>query len=562
MKIKRTFAPTMREALNIVKKEQGDDAVILGNNKVPGGVEIISAIDYDQARINAESALSSVTQQNASYSSFASAPTIPRSNPSVQSTPATRVTESVTHQSINTVESTSVEQLNRLEPVFGDLDFGPATSKKPVKVRNSYPTTAPKNPQKTSFDWQSSAAPKAEDTIEFNGKAHAQKLLDAIKNTQTEQFVKTNEGLSQLDLSSSEKQKTVTQEVAPTVEAEAEKAETQIAVEVKKEATEEVVTTAVIVDAVQPALTEMKDEMRHLRQLMQSQLTSLDWDKYKQRNPLRTVLLNLLTELGIGADVCERLVNQMDIANDDPQLMWRQAMGVLSKMLPTNNSRILEEGGVVALVGSTGVGKTTTIAKMAARFAHEHGKRSVALISTDNFRIGAQEQLQQYAKLLQIPLLTSNSSDELADRLTMLSDKKLVLIDTTGVSQNDMKLSEQFHSLQKDSPQIQPLLVMSANTQLAALNQTIINFEKVRLAGSIITKVDEAASLGGVITASIRHHLPINFCGLGQQVPEDFETAKSNRLISKAVTLMQQYKETPNAETMAMRFNKVVAFGQ
>lgn len=542
MKIKRTFAPTMREALNIVKQEQGDDAVILGNNKVPGGVEIISAIDYDQAKINAQ-----VQQQARQSKKLRSRSTqTPVSPP-----PVVKATQSPKADIIKPVfaETAPIEQ--RHEPVLGDLAEEPFSKPAlPTTMHNA--SLAQTN--KESLDWTQIIANEqaaSSETTDFNGAAHAEELLNTIKELQVQ--------LAQKNKAETEKlkpQKTNTQQTEVMQASTTSKQQFTVDKQTNNDNSSQQ-----SVNSVQPAIEEMKEEMKNLRQIMQSQLTALDWNHYKQRNPLRVVLLNLLTELGIGSDVCERILNQMDIDHESPQHMWRHAMGVLSKTLPIQADTLLERGGVYALVGSTGVGKTTTIAKLAARFAHIHGKRSVALVSTDNFRVGAQEQLQQYAKLLEIPLLTANSSEELADCLTMLSDKRLVLIDTAGMSQNDMKLSEQFHTLHKGSPDIQPLLVLSANTQLAALNQTIDTFEKVRLAGAIVTKVDEAASLGGVMTAAIRHHLPIHFCGLGQQVPEDLEVAKSHRLISKAVALMQHYKETPNSETMAMRFQNIVSFG-
>ena len=269
-----------------------------------------------------------------------------------------------------------------------------------------------------------------------------------------------------------------------------------------------------------------------------------------------------MSEMGLGADICEIVFSHLDQLNNDPQKVWQQALGILARCLPENRRDLLAEGGRIALVGSTGVGKTTTIAKLAARFAHNHGKRSVAMISTDQFRIGAQEQLTHFARLLEIPLLLASNGEELADRLDMLSDKKLVLIDTAGMSQSDLKLSEQFHRLQHASPKIRPYLVLSANTQLAAINQTILNFKKVKLAGAFVTKLDEAASLGGIITASIRHRLALTYCGTGQRVPEDLEAARNHRLISKAVSLMQRYSESFDQEALALRYNHIIIKNQ
>lgn len=548
MKIKRTFAPTMREALNIVKLEQGDDAVILGNNKVPGGVEIISAIDYDQAQINAELAAQAAVKRKKIQ--------LKQKDTPVSMTPKLQDPIQNNNQDLGLVTEGPVA--DRREPVFGDINVSDnEKASAPENISAFDKNNCQSISDKTTFDWQSDSPSIKEKAVEFNGKAHAEDLLNSIKDLQTQltdsKVVSEKQEEKKIhDDSRFQKPQMVNDDQHQASQLQKDLLdETSVVAEIKPEQA----------DLMQPVLNEMKEEMRNMRQLMQSQLTALDWDRYKQRFPIHSVILNLLTELGIGSDICERVINQMDLNSEDPQLMWRHAIGLLSKLLPASTDTLLDKGGVYALVGSTGVGKTTTIAKIAARFAHMHGKRSVALISTDNFRIGAQEQLQQYAKLLQIPLLTANSSDELSDCLEMLNDKKLVLIDTAGVSQNDMRLSEQFHTLHKGSPNIQPLLVLSANTQLAALEQTIKNFEKVRLAGSIVTKLDEAASLGGVITTSIRHHLPIDFCGLGQQVPEDLEVAKNYRIISKAVALMQKFKETPNADTMAMRFNKIVSFG-
>ena len=182
----------------------------------------------------------------------------------------------------------------------------------------------------------------------------------------------------------------------------------------------------------------------------------------------------------------------------------------------------------------------------------------MALISTDNYRVGAQDQLQHFARMLEIPLLTANSAEELADRLHMLSDKALVLIDTAGMSQTDVRLYEQFHELQAGAPEIKPYLVLSANTQLAAMNATVNCFERARLAGAIVTKIDESASLGGVLTASIRYHLPLVYCSDGQRVPEDLHQAKNHRLVSKAVSLMQKSSERSDKELLAFRYNHLI----
>ena len=480
MRIKRTFATTMRDALALVKQEQGPDAVILGNKKVPGGVELISAIDYDESTV-------------AQYA--AAAP--PPANMKIDS--GRQENDVASDAWTGSTYNDSFD--NRREPVLGPVAGAPPKQ----KIEPARPPAWLERELRRSDE-----ALQAQVPVKPVPKAAPKRKPAARKPEQTRQ--------------------------APRAKVKSQA--------VKQQG--------------QPMIDEVKLELKSLRDLMESQLSVLQWDRFSQSHPVRTVLLNLMSEMGLGTDICEIVISHLDQLNDDPHKVWQQALGILASCLPMSRRDLLAEGGRIALVGSTGVGKTTTIAKLAARFAHTHGKRSVAMISTDHFRIGAQEQLQHFARLLEVPMLTANNSEELADRLDMLADKKLVLIDTAGMSQRDLRLSEQFHRLQSNAPQIKPYLVLSANTQLAALNQTIQNFSKSRLAGAFVTKLDEAASLGGIITVSIRHQLGLTYCGTGQRVPEDIEVAKKHRIISRAVSLMQDYSEQSDQESLALRYNHII----
>ena len=513
MRIKRTFAPTMRDALLLVKQEQGADAVILGNKKVPGGVEILSAIDFDEAAV----------------SRMASSAPLPA--PAPAAAPSDAASDAATDSWVG-----SLLNDGRKEPTLGP-------------VAGSAPQPRPKMP---SFDAlhgaqlaelqataQPSPAASPAPARRPAAAATAGAPAPAKQPVQKTSARKTSARINSVGKKPAVTKSAVKKVLAKKAAASPARKRTQAAPE-------------------KPVIDEVKHELQNLRDLMESQLSVLQWDRFSQKHPVRTVLLNLMSEMGLGTDVCEIVLSHLDQLNEDPHKVWQQALGILARCIPLSRRDLLAEGGRIALVGSTGVGKTTTIAKIAARFAHAHGKRSVAMISTDQFRIGAQEQLQHFARLLEIPLLMAGNSEELGDRLDMLADKKLVLIDTAGMSQRDLRLSERFHQLQAGAPEIKPYLVLSANTQLAALNQTILNFGKVRLAGAIVTKIDEAASLGGIITASIRHQLNLAYCGTGQQVPEDLEPAKSHRLISRAVSLMQQYGEQLDQEALALRYNHII----
>jgi flagellar biosynthesis protein FlhF len=561
MKIKRTFAPTMREALSLVKQEQGADAVILGNKKVPGGVEIISAIDYDESTVTG--AQTSNNQSNISDFRPDDNELTARANRPLSNRQTSNDLASDTW-----VGSLVTDQPNgRREPTLGPVAGIPkkkivTPAKPPAWLEQAF-ERAEKMPgsKQTSPNLRQDFRPQP-DKVSI-GVSQSPIVNDKQTPAVAKKPISTNRGqpqplaaqsdyLQAEPLHSAPYQPESFQQVKPKQnKSQKTQLNTSIPPEQKTPKTSKV-------NVSEPMIDEVRTELKGLRDLMQSQLSVLQWDQFAKRHPVRTVLLNLMSDLGLGSDICEIIISHLDELNQDPHKVWQQALGILAKCLPVNRTDILADGGRIALVGSTGVGKTTTLAKLAARFSHIHGKRSVAMISTDHFRIGAQEQLQHFARLLELPLLTANTSEELSDRLDMLADKKLVLIDTAGMSQHDLRLSERFHRLQNSAPQVKPYLVLSANTQLAALNQTIKCFSKVQLAGAIVTKLDEAASLGGVITASIRHQLPLTYCGTGQRVPEDLEPAKSHRIISKAVALMQSYSEAEDQETLAVRFNNIV----
>ncbi len=214
---------------------------------------------------------------------------------------------------------------------------------------------------------------------------------------------------------------------------------------------------------------------------------------------------------------------------------------------------------IVALVGATGVGKTTTVAKLAARYMLRHGANRVALVTTDSFRIGAHQQLRTYGKILGLPVYIANDADELRTTLEGLRDKDLVLIDTAGMSQRDLRLNEQFELLRQSSrqlsSQIQSYAVLSTTTQRVALDETLRALEQVELSGCILTKTDETVALGEALSVVRRHRLPVAYVCDGQRVPEDIHPARAAKLVSQAVALMRRYEtELPEEDEMAIAF--------
>jgi len=304
-------------------------------------------------------------------------------------------------------------------------------------------------------------------------------------------------------------------------------------------------------------MSEMKSELKSLRAVIENQQVLSEWGAIAQQHPLRIPLYKRFTEMGLSQDVCKYLVKGLDDLSDVEQAM-QAALKQLVHQLPIANDDIINQGGVYAMVGPTGVGKTTTIAKLAARFAMRHGQRHVALISTDNYRIGAHEQLMTYGRLLGVPVHTANTDQELDQLLRKLDDKKLVLIDTAGMSQRDVRLSEQFAHLGNKSSIIKSYLVLSANAQLATLDEAIKSFKKANLAGCILTKLDEAVSLGGLLSAMIKHHLPAAYVSHGQRVPEDLQPARAKDLVGDALSRMRYHREPSDEDFMAVAFSSDV----
>lgn len=295
-----------------------------------------------------------------------------------------------------------------------------------------------------------------------------------------------------------------------------------------------------------PTLVAMQREMRTLRGLLENQLSHLAWSNATPQGSAQLVLLGRLRALGLGAQLAQGIVAKVPETTDSERA-WRAALGVLAHLIRTTDDDILSRGGVVSVVGPTGVGKTTMVAKLAARYALRHGKRHVALVSTDNFRVGACEQLQTYGRLLGVPVYWAADGAELTTVLADLADKHLVLIDTAGMSQRDLGLAERLAALAPGQREVQTYLALAANVQLVTLQEIAQNYRRVPLAGCLITKVDEAASLGEVISTVVQHDLPVAYVGDGQRVPEDLQPARANNLIARAAALARPAKPAPIA---------------
>lgn len=298
-----------------------------------------------------------------------------------------------------------------------------------------------------------------------------------------------------------------------------------------------------------PLFHNMQTELKSLRGLLVSQLSGLAWENESKYHPMRARILQRLIALGLSPQLSRELATQAEEANDIDS-NWRKVLGSVAHRLPVMNDEILNHKGIVAVVGATGVGKTTTIAKLAARYLLRHGQRSVALITTDNYRVAAHEQLRSYARIMGAPLRVAADVDSLQEALHAFREKDLVLIDTAGMSQRDMRLSEQFSLLKSAGHRLQTFIALTANSQRSVLADVVRAFKAVPLAGCVLTKVDETTSLGGALSVAIEQQLPIAYISDGQQVPEDLHPARAHALLSRAIAIMQEVgaKDDPTSQ--------------
>ncbi|MCP4407866.1 MAG: flagellar biosynthesis protein FlhF [Gammaproteobacteria bacterium] len=414
MRIKRFFAADMRQAIRLVRTEQGPEAVILSSRAVNGGIEIISAMDYDQ-RLVSEMVY-----------------TAEKNRPSQEVEPVTKITEHSDRKVQGRLEEHAVsEQLTTPPPVAVKPQVLPASTEvgRPL-------------------------------------------VLD----------LKTQD----------------------------------------------------------PALKALQQDLAAMKGLLREQLSGLAWGDYSRNQPVRAQHVKRLKRLGFSPSLSRELADAVQEIND-PVKSWREVLYRVAKKIPTSQGGIIEQGGTIALVGPTGVGKTTTLAKLAALFALRHGRDQVAMVNVDTFRIGAQKQLQTYGQILSVPVITTRL-DELGMVLDGLTDKKLILIDTAGFGPRDPRNKKRFQLYSKISS-ITTYLTIASNIQRNALDEVVRTFGTMGLKGCILTKLDEAANLGDALSVIIRHGLPLVYVSDGQRVPEDLHPARVNNLLTRAVSLAKKFNE-------------------
>ena len=473
MKIKRYTAPSMREALARVRAEQGADAVILSSRRGEEGIEVIAAVDYDEALF---------VEAN-------------RQRSAVSQTPAPAPRE----PAISRAQPTAAQSPKLIPAHFQRLTM----SSLPVAavLRDSLPATVSTTRSETV---RTSAAAKP------SHPAHPSQPAQP----------------SQLARPSQQPQPARPPQSSPPVRADAN-------------------------------YTAMQRELKDMRQMLESGFAGMTWNDKRVREPLKARVLEELSAMGIAPDVASTLaeLTPRRTTLENPSHI---PLALLVKHLPVVDDLSSVSGGIMAVVGPTGAGKTTTIAKLAARWCMRHGAKDLALVSTDSYRIGARDQLTTYARVLGAPMYAANTGKELAALLERLKSKKLILIDTAGMGTRDARLAGQLAVLKQGAPRARVLLALPAQSEGHALEEIVQAFAPLNPVACILTKVDEAASLGAVISTTLRHRLKIAYVCDGQRVPEDMHAAHQNRvsLVRTALSLKDGRPAVRDEAYLARNFGR------
>jgi len=533
MNIKRFFGKNSREALGLVKKALGENAIILSNRSVNGGNEIMAFKEEDiNALIHEEMGVHQNYSQQADFNpnEFIANHQTAQNHQYNQAFQRDFLRPDMTksHQTKVMAEEHAALQLLAQQvkptlPVNRKSEQTP-TITKPVFERIDKPLAEVNPVSQQAVKAQATSAQDHSQMAEMlkemsNMRREIESQLASFKPSE----LKPLESLPKQAMMHAPKQ------------AQLQTQDNLIQTSAKQH---QVDLPAPMIQS--PQMMEMLAEMRNMRSAFESKLTSLNWANISHRNPLKAQILSLMLNAGFSAALSRQIAEKLpDTINGktmtaDLAKVWVKSVLALNLHTIQHEHDIFDRGGIFALIGPTGVGKTTTTAKLAARYAMKHGTENLGLITTDGYRVGGYEQLRTYGKILGVMVYAVKDETDLKIALNELKNKHTILIDTVGVSQRDRMVAEQIEMLSNTQHAINKLLCLNATSSGATLTDVVRAYQGKGLAGCILTKTDEAVTTGNALDVVIRHKLKLFYETNGQRVPEDIVLSNKKALIEQA----------------------------
>lgn len=506
MPVKRFIAADMRRALAMVREELGDDAMIMSTQRTKKGVELIASADEGTTELE-----TTVNQQ----AQLATQPVKTNANKL---------------RSHHVRLSPRIEpQLNQKIPAESLSQVGLASGKTHEELANEIEQAREKM-----------LSSKRQESMTIGDWAEQKKSRVASVESPPEHSKKSLDQLALMDDKTiSQIEKRVDQMVQKTTK-------NQQAVSQKTDRD----------------IRELQNEILSMRSSFSEQLSAMaemqsqhfnEARAYRETLPMAQTVKQRLSALGLTQTCSDNILKSLksiDSQSISAEGLWKESLARLSHRINTLNNDVVSQGGVFAFWGPTGVGKTTTIAKLAARYVIENDRRDVVLLSTDRIRIAAHDQLKSLGQILNIQVDIIDDLKNLPKRLKALSQNALVLIDTPGISRQDELFKEHLAAM-RCCEHIHHTLVLSANSQYQMLQACVHSYRLLGIESCVLTKLDECASLGDGLSVLAVNKLPLSYITDGQRVPEDIATIRSHQLVTKAVTLSKRYAQQNTKATGA-----------
>jgi flagellar biosynthesis protein FlhF len=582
MKITRHTARDMRAALRKVREQLGPEAVILTSKRMPFGVEVTAAIDFDAAHVEAQAQVVESAEElapaaaggtAAASSGVAGARRAGTNAQSSRGQAAAAQPQKFQPEEFATVargedeEDDSNVQLSPFARLQAEM-----LQASPVRARNGE-VKAVNSPAPARAVQKPSAEDSSDGSRARGAELRSPDDLWSASERRAEEFRAAIERRAGQLRGASDSHGIENSGVGQDVHAALESAiDSYMAADDGEQGEDSTPATqsrpnqhtARASAAERISATDDEDgeesalsaELKAMRRILETQMAQLAWNDLSRRAPIHTEILRELTEVGLSQEFAAQIVAQLPVGTDLIKAR-RLSISLIAHRLNVIGDRWLDKGGQIALVGPTGVGKTTALAKLAVRWVLRHGARNIALISADGVRIGAHDQLQALGQMLDVPVCIAESLAEIPRALDHFAQKRLVLIDTPGMSQRDPQLAERMAQLASPGSNVETALVLSASTQAGAIAETVARFSTAKVKSVLLTKVDEAASLGGVLSVLARAELPISYVSEGQRVPEDLRPARALELVSSAVQLAKTSGAAADEDLLRRRYGEV-----